>query len=392
MIGIWASTRNTKKRFIEKTNINTIIIVLVIFTIISFYIKQVSADAYNLSLFEDLVAYKNLIMPWMMFILIVTVIDDEKDCVKLIQNLSLLLIASVVIVILKSMFGFDIGPEQFEKIEKGRFAGFSEENQYAAFIALILPRYFPLVFINRGIIKKIGDILYLLMGFFGMISTVSKGGFISLGISIGYFLKTSVKEGFLRKSTVIFAIPLISILVVSSFFFVSPDTRKTARTRLTIDEQKYKNKWEEQFIKKQSWAWRLTTGRTDIWGETIEYIKKKPIWGYGFNADATKLNISTHNDPMKWVLNFGIVGFILFTLLYIKIFKFVYFHYQSSKNVDSRSLYLGYLCGFIGYTVAMFGVNMFEPRLIFWIYTGLIYSYIKLRSFDNIVNDNIKQE
>ena len=54
------------------------------------------------------------------------------------------------------------------------------------------------------------------------------------------------------------------------------------------------------------------------------------------------------------------------------------YHLKTSTNLQSRILYLGYICGLIGYVVAMSGVNMHEPRLIFWIYTAIIYKYTQL--------------
>jgi O-antigen ligase len=111
---------------------------------------------------------------------------------------------------------------------------------------------------------------------------------------------------------------------------------------------------------------------------SLELIAQKPFLGYGENVASIYIPRSTHNEYLGWLVNYGIIGFLLFSMVYIKIFNHIKYHLKTSTNPKSRILYLGYICGFIGYVTGMFGANLVEPRIIFWIYTAIIYKYIQL--------------
>jgi O-antigen ligase len=87
---------------------------------------------------------------------------------------------------------------------------------------------------------------------------------------------------------------------------------------------------------------------------------------------------ASHNDYLQYLVHHGLIGLIVFIMIFYKVFRQVWNQLQSTKDAWKKKLYLSYLAGFFGYTFAMMGVNVITPRYIFWFYTAIIYRYCHL--------------
>ena len=377
LILYWLFTSKIRDTFFQQNNVNRYLFILMAMIAVSIFPNVYGGGAQNWSLFKEIVSYKNLITPWLFFLLITALICDKKTCERLILGLSLFLLATVFAVFIENYLGVNLGTSD-NIYAKGRSAGFSEVNQYAAFLVLFIPLYLSSVLFQEKWSKKAKAFSFLFFAFIALALTVSKGGFISLFISLGYFFKVAFRKKLIRKRRVFLLVPFLLTLATVSYIFLPSQTKEIAAERIALQEREDLNPWERAWLSEQSWAWKFTSGRTEIWMYSIKLFIQKPIFGYGNDACSIQLGLSPHSEPFKWLLNHGIIGFLLIAMVYIQIFRHVTYNLKTSTNPQSIILYIGYIAGFIGYVVAMFGVNLEEPRLIFWIYTAIIYKYTQL--------------
>jgi O-antigen ligase len=377
-IVIWFYTLKARDTFFQQNNVNRYLFILIIMIAVSVFLNIVGYGVKKTNLFEEIIIYKGLITPWLLFFLITTLIQDKRTCERSISGLILFLVATVFLVLIENYLGVQFGTRRSGQSYVGRSAGFSEANQYAAFLVLFLPLFFTSTFLQKEMSKRIKGCFFLLLGVIGLASAISKGGFIAFFCSIGYFLSITNRESMIDVRKAFLYLFLLFTLGATSYFLLPSQSKEIAKNRVTLQQPKPSNPWHREFLRKQSWADKLTSGRTKLWRRSLEFISQRPILGYGNGACKNQLRLSTHSDPLKWLVNHGVIGFLLFSKVFIQVFRHVIFHFRISTNQQSRLLYLSYICGFVGYVVAMFGVNIYEPRIIFWIYTAIIYKHTQL--------------
>lgn len=78
-------------------------------------------------------------------------------------------------------------------------------------------------------------------------------------------------------------------------------------------------------------------------------------------------------------MQFGLIGLFLFVILYYKIFTVFWNQQKIIADLWTQQLCIGYISGFVGYSIAMLGVNMSNPRYVFWFYTAIILRYTQLQ-------------
>ena len=86
--------------------------------------------------------------------------------------------------------------------------------------------------------------------------------------------------------------------------------------------QNKKKEWLDQRKKKSAFEYEsriiqdfTTSGRLEDWLSIIQYIKQKPIIGYGFQADRYLMNKPVSNSYLYSFVSGGIIGLLLFTLI-----------------------------------------------------------------------------
>lgn len=370
LIIAWALTIKTRDSFIQKNNVNKYMFLVIIIMTISIFANLNGYGVQTTSLKIEVVIFKNFINPWLFFFLIASLIKDKRTCERLISALILFLLATIFMVLLHNYLGIRLAVQKDNLASIGRSAGFSEVNQYAAFLVLFLPLFLSSIFFQEDLSKKIKGFFFLLLGMIGLVSTVSKGGFIAFFVSIGYFFIISYRKRMLNIRTIFISLFLIVLLGASSYFLLPSQAKEVAKNRITLEEGPF-DSWAAH---DKSLASRISSGRTSIWMYSLAFIVQRPIFGYGKN----QLGFSPHSEPIGWLIDYGIIGFFLFIMIYIKIYRHVTYYIKRSTNPHTLIVYFGYISGFVGYVVAMSGVNLHEPRYIFWIYTAIIYKYTQL--------------
>lgn len=112
------------------------------------------------------------------------------------------------------------------------------------------------------------------------------------------------------------------------------------------------------------------TGRTNIWNNTLYYIKQKPFLGYGLETPLmtmTKFNfITPHNRYLYILYTGGVLGFTLFTYFVFKIWRISVNKYKNHSNdIVYRSLYYTCCAVFIIFQMETYvGVLIYFPFIL----------------------------
>jgi O-antigen ligase len=173
----------------------------------------------------------------------------------------------------------------------------------------------------------------------------------------------------------VFIVPLVAI----STYIVLPSSAKEAFYHKVIENADPKTHNINPYrTEDKSYIEIYTSGRVSRWAEAFELFLQSPIWGHGNYTINEVLKIVPHNDYLNILAKYGLIGFSFYIMIYLAIFKKFCFYLKNTHEDDSKMIYIGYLSGFIGYMVCMFGVGLSVPRYIFWIYTAVMLKYAQL--------------
>lgn len=86
------------------------------------------------------------------------------------------------------------------------------------------------------------------------------------------------------------------------------------------------------------------TGRVDIWNRNLEYIKEKPIFGYGIEFEGNRILKNdgfshAHNQYLEIIYESGVIGLALFGYLIISIIQKLH-KYKNHKFTKIISLFI----------------------------------------------------
>jgi O-antigen ligase len=264
---------------------------------------------------------------------------------------------------------------------EGRYAGFAESNQYAGFLVLLLPLSLSSIFFQRNIFNFFTSSVIVLLSLATLVGTSSRGGIVALifgVVVLGIFL---FRIKLLNKNQIAIGIMVAIFLGFFSFIVLPKDVKDKFYERINPDQSEY-----NVYASESSWYDRYSSGRVSLWLQVLDIYFDSPFFGYGNDADHNQFYMSTHNDFLKYLFNYGLIGFIAYLLMYISIIRYIKNMFDRTSDAYSTRIYLSYLSGFAGYLMAMFFVNMFIPRLIFWTYTAVVYKYASLEEEQNFQN------
>ena len=375
----------SQKSFIFRNNINKCMTLFGFVILISMLIETVYYSGLgNVSEFKilkkQIIYFKNFINPWMFFILISIIIKKKNTCKYALLGIIVFGFLTSITGIVDQNTTINLGTTRHTIAYEGRYFGFSEANQYATFLVLTLPLVLSYSLFNKN--KKLFFLIIFMTGFIALISTVSKGGFIGFLIAAFAFTILSVKNTLIGSFRVaIFLIVLIPILAVTTFVTISSDVKKTIKYKV-IDKAKNENNYNPWQKEHHSIIHVYTSGRSSRWLKAFNLFIESPIWGKGNYTLREVIDLDPHNDYLNILIKYGIIGFLLYLLIYINILRTILKKLKSSNDEEQKIILIGYLSGFIGYMVCMFGAQLIEPRYIFWIYTAIVIKYIYLDSKD----------
>ncbi len=360
LIGWAVSTLAYRRPFMEKTPLNKIAIVLIIYTYLSVLRGYIYLDYFTPFDFSDIRVqqWKNYCLLPILYFLTVNSIRDKKWVWRI-----------LIVICLNIFFTIYYGVDQisaYSSIQSrvkisGTFV-FLGPNEVAAFMnqysVLLLGVFF---FLKRSW-KKLGLLALFAGGTYCVLFLFSRGAY--LGLVAGLFCIFAFRKRILL-------IPLLAILVL--WQVALPEKVKDRIMETT-------NEYGELDQSNQK--------RVIVWEQTLELFTHDPIFGVGFGVfhNLGYMLGDTHNIYLKVLSEQGTVGFILFLILIGTFFFMGWRLYKTGDEPLARGLGLG----FLGCLCTLLVNNCFGDRWLYlelssnlWVIAGLV-ARLNLLSTQNL--------
>jgi O-antigen ligase len=340
-----------KRKIFESTPFNKLLFIMSIFTFISLWIGSSYLNYSSLVNLGDvrLQNWKNYMLFPLIFFIIVNNIRNVKEIKWLI--LAMILSMFVMDYYTINQIRWTSGLISRDKLH-GTFVWLGP-NELGAFFATYTFVLLGIYLFEKLVIKKAIIGLVLILNLFCVLFLYSRGAYI--GIIAGLITLTFLKN---RK----LLIPLIVILI----FWQS-------LLPFTVIERIKETHTEEGVLDDSS------ASRINLWKKGMEIFSQNPVVGIGFNTinflDLGDGFSDTHNIYVKILAEQGIVGFLIFILLFRLALKSGWRLYKNSKDLFLKGLGLGFtLCVIAIMTTNIFGDRWthFQLGAYFWVFLALV--------------------
>ncbi len=383
VIIMWCYHITVSRKLFNISILLKFLLALLFIALASILFKFIILEKHDLNLMVEIISLKNWIEAWIFFFFIYNIIDDKETCKRTISCLNILMVITVMAT-MSDIFGFTDFGTAGDRTWEGRYAGFAESNQYAGFLVLLLPLSLSSIFFQKNPLNFGINSIIVLISLATLVATSSRGGILALIFSVlvlGYFL---LRKKIINRNQIGLGIMVAILLGFFSFIMLPTEVKDKFYERINLEEDEY-----NIYATETSWHHRYSSGRTTLWLRVLEVYIDSPIVGYGNAADRNQFNMSTHNDFLKYLFNYGLIGFIIYVLMYIHIFRYIKGNLNDADDDYSARIYISYLSGFAGYLMALGFVNMNIPRLIFWIYTAVVYKYASFEEGKKFLNESV---
>lgn len=359
-----------KRKVFQANNLNKYIVLMGFIVLMSIFVKIYHGEIPNISIKNEIISFKQWLNPLILFFILFNIIDDKETCDRTLLGLCFLF-AALILTQLSATFG--ITGYKAATIEKyGRAGGFGAPGEYAITLALFIPFVLSgTFFIKRNGFFKIFSIVLVFLFLVGLINAGSRNGAVS------FFFGLIVYLLILKRNRIIGMIPiflLINALILSgaAAFLISPSSVKMAVI------EKFDPSSSEDLNK-------FTSGRIGLWENGWRLFVDSPILGHGRDTFEVlsilrgyRFYSSAHNEYFRNLAEHGLVGFVVFILIFFKIFQNVRQSLEETTNSWKSQLYISYIAGLCGFMVGISATNTGPSLVIFWIYTAVIYKYAQL--------------
>ncbi len=224
---------------------------------------------------------------------------------------------------LSILFSFGIGIEETEKVS--RLVLFGENpNGIGLKAALALLMILSLI-LEKYDITKVEKIIFII-GTFPLtalvVATASRGAILVLFAGAAIML-------LLLKKNVLVKVPILALAaIIGSYLlaFVLSDELMYARIQLTLEDG--------------------NTGRNDLWEASFNIFMDHPIIGVGRAGFKPLMEeyygsaMGAHNAFLEILASTGIIGFIIFMVFYLNLFKYAVKNYINQKKTLFLLLFL----------------------------------------------------
>jgi hypothetical protein len=301
----------------------------------------------------------SLIDYYIFFLVFLFGVQNVEDGTKVIKWMLLGVIFANAATVLDASGLIDLGYK--ERVDGRTQGALGESNQYAAYIILFIPAMVAAAVGSRGLLR-----LFWVGGVFScgvaLMMTSSRGGFVGLivSIAVGAYLYRHLVSynriaGWVLGSLVLF------VITMSFSQYGGLLTERVFGTTGNID------------------ANEATSGRTEIWANLFATMIDTPITfitGFGWNVYWTfPFRFSPHNHYFSLWFNLGLVG--LFTGAYL-LFSAIGRARRASIDAEpaTRRQLIAFVLGGTAVCVAVCFVELHEPWIYFWMYTGVVMRLI----------------
>jgi len=373
---VWAiPVIQRRRKFMQPNNVNKYIIIMGFLMLLSIFVKILRNEIPDISIKYEIIELKSWLNPVLLFFILFNIINDEKTCNRTLVGLGLLFFA-LILTQLSATFGIT-GLKAHSMEVHGRAGGFGAAGEYAITLALFFPFVLSVSVLSKRIPPfKIGAIILTFLILMGLVNAGSRNGVVSFFCSMLVYLVLLKRKKIMGLLPIIFLISMMIVVGVTAFL-VSPSSVK-----VVVTERFDPTNAED--------ARTYTSGRTELWKNGWNLFIDSPIWGHGRNTFKELSRLKgyptyghPHNEYLRHLAENGLFGFIIYILIYLKIFQNIWRALDKTSDFWRKSLYLSYIAGLCGFMTGAFATNTAPSLYIFWIYTALIYKYVQLENYDN---------
>lgn len=299
------------------------------------------------------------------YFLVINIVENEKQFKLLLYVFAIASVITAIIGIYQYIFG-DVysqawlDSEMFEDIKMRVYSTFENPNVYGEYLLFAVPIIFSLLWTEKGFIKKV-----ILFGMFcitmlALVLTFSRGCWLGIILALGLLL-IIIDRRFIW----------LGIIGLAALPFVLPET--IINRFLSIGNL------EDSSTSYRVYIWLGTIAMLkDYWFSGIglgytSFNKIYPIYSYN-NIAAPH----SHNLFLQLIVEYGIVGFIVFIGLMYNFYKETTISMLKEKNI----LTAGIMSGMAGFMLqSLFDYTWYNYRviLIFWMILALGLSSVKTK-------------
>jgi O-antigen ligase len=338
--------------------ITTAFIVLIAYCVFSYIVVVLFVEYPHYNILRNGFDLKNRALDQMLFFLVFFYgAQSKEDAIALLKVVLAAWVISHASAILDAAGVVHFGDMGIRS--DGRVQGtLGESNQYGAFAALTLPAVAALAFASRGFMRLAwGGAALLTLA--TLLMTVSRGAFVATALACitaaWMFRQYLSGPRLLQLGLAVLGTFLVVGVVVGIWY--GDLIRERLIDGLTPNDMA-----------------GTSSGRTEIWATALEVMAHKPwtfVTGFGWNAYwSMPFRYSPHNYYIAQWFNLGLTGLIcsvLLLVLPIRTARAAVF----DAEPEVRILLMGFVVAALAFAVATFFVDLYEPWLYFWAYTGL---------------------
>lgn len=303
---------------------------------------------------EELILFKNrLLNHFIIYFLLKNAIGNIRQARALLTTLIVALVLLSTFGILANFFWQDA----FISTSGRTRAIFECSNTFGMFIVLTSPLLIIVAQPRDSIIKFV-KMLSIILVMITLIKTGSRAAFLSQCVILGLIFWESKQKSRAVVGGIVAFVMLFALLNFTTL------GEKTVFTRLQMEEGKECINYDG--------------GRFAAWQASFREYLKKPFLGYGFNSFMRAFALqfagkkfAAHNQYLDNLFNLGILGLILFVLIYYKIWAFL-------SQYDDLIVARACRYGITGYLVAITFQNLTDVRYTLWIVLAVVLRFIDL--------------
>lgn len=235
------------------------------------------------------------------------------------------------------------------------------QNINAIYISIFIGCIFSRMICKKG--NKILNIIFFAFSIIALFLASKRGIMIAVFVAMLFiliYLRLKDKDKKINiVKTIKKVIPTILIIILILFLI---ERYFNAATRI----------FERFFIQDD-----ITTGRTELYSKTWEYIKRSPVVGNGLLVTQEILHTYSHNIYLQLFCETGIVGLMIFLIMNIKLFHKICMMKQTKDERVILAIYFWVLFLVYGFT----GNPLFDYSIIIPYYLSI--SIINNKKFIN---------
>jgi len=335
-------------------------LVLIAYAVFTWLIAALVIKFPGYDLLESAIRLKSSLVDYYIFFLVFLFgVQSVEDGTKVIKWMLLGVVFANLATILDASGILDLGYK--ERVDGRTQGAIGESNQYAAYIILFIPAMVAAAVGSRGFAR-----LFWVGGVFScavaLMMAASRGGFVGLfvALAVGAYLYRHLISynriaGWVLGSLALFVITM-SLSRYGGLF-----TERVFGQTGNIDVNE------------------ASSARTEIWANLFATMFHAPITfitGFGWDVYWTfPFRFSPHNHYFSLWFNLGLVG--LFTGAYL-LFSAIGRARRASLDAEPalRRQLIAFVLGGTAVCVAICFVELHEPWIYFWMYTGIVMRLI----------------